>query len=188
MSLLNVYDVLVEHATTTAITKIRKRMPFSFITLVVFGLSTFGVSQLFKCHQLVCFCQASNLAIFVSNMGIETVNVAQKLSLFSEHWNPKIVGELNGQHVKLAKLYGEFVWHKHDEEDELFWVVSGVLKIELRDKMLVLNAGEFVIIPKEVEHKPIAEHEVEVMLFEPASTINTGNASDTRKRETLERI
>ena len=121
-------------------------------------------------------------------MGIETVNVAQKLSLFSEHWNPKIVGELNGHQVKLAKLKGDFVWHKHENEDELFWVISGILKIELRDKTLEIQPGEFAIIPKGIEHKPIAEHEVEVMLFEPVSTLNTGNAEDDRKRETLEKI
>ena len=119
-------------------------------------------------------------------MSIETINVAQKLSLFTEHWSPKIIGELNGQQVKVAKLKGEFVWHKHDHEDELFYIIKGTLSIALRDKVLILNAGEFAIIPKGVEHKPIAENEVEVMLFEPASTLNTGDAEDDRKREKLD--
>ena len=122
-------------------------------------------------------------------MLIEKVNLTQKLSLFGEHWSPKIVGELNGQHVKLAKLKGEFVWHKHDSEDELFFVVKGELKIELRDKTIQLSQGEFCIIPKGVEHKPVAENEVEVMLFEPVSTLNTGDKKQSEfTKETLDRI
>lgn len=119
-------------------------------------------------------------------MPIQTVNVAQKLSMFTQHWSPKIIGELNGQQVKVAKLKGEFVWHKHDHEDELFFVIKGRLNIELRDSTLTLNPGEFAIIPKGVEHKPVADNEVEVMLFEPASTLNTGDAEDGRKREKLD--
>ena len=108
-------------------------------------------------------------------MEIKKVNRGEKLSLFSDHWNPRIVGELNGQHVKLAKFQGEFVWHKHDHEDELFLVLEGSFKMELRDKTLEIKKGEFVIIPKGVEHKPSAEKEVQIMLFEPATTLNTGN-------------
>lgn len=108
-------------------------------------------------------------------MEIKKVNIGEKLSLFSDHWNPRIVGELNGQHVKLAKFQGEFVWHKHDHEDELFLVLEGSFKMELRDKTLEIKKGEFVIIPKGVEHKPSAEKEVQIMLFEPATTLNTGN-------------
>src|SRR5690606_5048773 len=96
--------------------------------------------------------------------------------LFNEHWSPKIVGELNGQHVKLVKLEGEFVWHKHDFEDELFFVVKGTLQMELRDKTVEISENEFFIVPRGVEHRPVAPEEVWVMLFEPASTLNTGDA------------
>ena len=116
------------------------------------------------------------------------VNVAEKLSLFDDYWNPRIVGELNGQHVKLVKLQGEFVWHKHDNEDELFYVVKGVLKMELRDRTLEINEKEFLIVPRGIEHRPVAENEVSIMLFEPASTLNTGNTMGELTRETLEKI
>jgi mannose-6-phosphate isomerase-like protein (cupin superfamily) len=106
---------------------------------------------------------------------MEKVNLNQKLSLFSEHWSPKIVGELNGQQVKLAKLKGEFVWHKHEHEDELFLVLKGVLKMELRDRTFIIEENEFFIVPRGVEHRPVAEEEVSVMLFEPATTVNTGD-------------
>ena len=119
---------------------------------------------------------------------MEKVNLNQKLSLFSEHWNPKIVGELNGQHVKLAKLKGEFVWHKHDHEDELFFVVKGILKMELRDKTITINENEFLIVPKGVEHKPVADEEVHIMLFEPASTLNTGDAGGDLTKHILEKL
>ncbi|MBC7937145.1 MAG: cupin domain-containing protein [Rhizobacter sp.] len=119
---------------------------------------------------------------------MEKVNIGQKLSLFSEHWNPKIVGELNGQQVKLVKLKGEFVWHKHDEEDELFYVISGVLKMEYRDKIVVINENEFLIVPRGVEHKPVADEEVAVMLFEPTTTLNTGNTYNDLTKHTLEKI
>ncbi len=112
-------------------------------------------------------------------MEINKVNISEKLNLFSDHWNPRIVGELNGQQVKLAKFQGEFVWHKHDNEDEMFLVLEGSFKMELRDKTLQINKGEFVIIPKGVEHKPSAEKEVHIMLFEPASTLNTGSNSES---------
>ena len=116
------------------------------------------------------------------------VNVAEKLSLFDDHWNPKIVGELNGQHVKFAKLKGEFVWHTHDAEDEMFYVLDGLLKIAFRDGIVELEKNEFIIIPKGTEHKPIAESEVSVMLFEPAGTINTGNAPGHFTKENLDKI
>ena len=118
----------------------------------------------------------------------DKVNLKEKLSLFSDHWNPRIVGELNGQHVKLAKLKGEFVWHHHDNEDELFLVIKGTLKLAFRDKEVILNEGEFYIVPKGVEHKPIAEEEVELMLFEPIATLNTGNAGGEMTKEKLEKI
>lgn len=108
-------------------------------------------------------------------MHIEKVNLEQKLQTFSEHWTPKIVGELNGQQVKLAKFSGDFVMHSHEHEDELFFVIQGVLYIELHDQTLEIQQGEFVIIPRGVEHRPYAEQEVQVMLFEPAATINTGD-------------
>ncbi|MFV8281511.1 cupin domain-containing protein [Christiangramia marina] len=106
---------------------------------------------------------------------MKKVNIQEKLNQFQDHWNPRIVGELNGQQVKLAKLKGEFIWHTHDEEDELFWVISGMLTIEFRDSSVTLNPGEFIIVPKGIEHKPIAANEVQVMLFEPAATKHTGN-------------
>lgn len=119
---------------------------------------------------------------------MEKVNLEQKLSLFSEHWSPKIVGELNGQHVKLAKLKGEFVWHKHDHEDELFFVIKGSFKMEYRDRTVVVNENEFLIVPKGVEHKPVADEEVSIMLFEPASTLNTGDAESELTKHELDRI
>jgi mannose-6-phosphate isomerase-like protein (cupin superfamily) len=119
---------------------------------------------------------------------MKSVNVFEKLSLFADHWNPRIVGELNGQHVKLAKLHGEFVWHKHEHEDELFFVITGILKIEFRDKTVEIKPNEFIIVPKGVEHKPIADHEVSVMLFEPVTTLNTGDVKVALTRETLEEI
>lgn len=116
------------------------------------------------------------------------VNIKNKLDSFSEHWTPKIVGELNGQHVKLAKLKGEFVWHKHDNEDEFFYVLKGTLKIAFRDKVEVVRENEFIIVPKGVEHKPVADEEVHIMLFEPASTINTGNNPGELTKENLDKI
>ena len=103
------------------------------------------------------------------------VNLRDKLSQFDEHWSPRLVGELNGQHVKLVKLLGEFVWHRHDEEDELFYVVKGRFRMELRDGQIDLEEGEFLIVPRGVEHRPVAEQECHVLLFEPSSTLNTGN-------------
>ena len=119
---------------------------------------------------------------------MEKVIIAEKLKLFSEYWSPKIVGKLNGQHVKLAKFQGEFVWHKHDNEDEMFLVIEGVLKMELRDKTIVINKNEFLIIPKGTEHRPVAEKEVSVMLFEPSSTLNTGDTENELTKYILETI
>ena len=119
---------------------------------------------------------------------METVNVAEKLSQINEYWHPHVVGGLNGQYVKLAKLKGEFVWHHHDHEDELFMVIKGSLKIELREKTLLINEGEFAIIPKGVEHRPIANEEVHIMLFEPATTLNTGNVVNDLTRIELKHI
>ena len=119
---------------------------------------------------------------------MEKVNPAEKFGLFDEYWSPKIVGELNGQHVKLAKLKGEFVWHHHEAEDELFLVIEGQLVIKLQEKDVVLEEGEFFIVPRGVEHKPVAEEEAHVLLFEPVSTLNTGNVRNDRTVENLNRI
>ena len=105
---------------------------------------------------------------------MEKVSIASKLSQFSDHWNPRIVGELNGQHVKLVKFQGEFVWHHHDAEDELFLVVDGRFRMDFRDRQVWLERGEFLIVPRGVEHRPVADEEVSVLLFEPAGTVNTG--------------
>ncbi len=116
------------------------------------------------------------------------VNLAQKLSLFDDHWNPKIVGELNGQHVKLVKLLGEFVWHHHDDEDELFLVVEGQFRMEFRDREVWIERGELIVVPRGVEHRPVAEEEASVLLFEPISTLNTGNVRDEKTVAELDRI
>jgi len=113
------------------------------------------------------------------------INIQEKLSLFNDHWNPKIIAELNGQNVKLAKFLGEFVWHKHDDEDEMFYVLQGTLKIEFRDKIVELTENECIVVPRGVEHKPVAENEVSVMLFEPASTVNTGSTTNDLTKKTL---
>ncbi len=119
---------------------------------------------------------------------IEKVNLAQKFSLFQDYWSPKIVDELDGLHVKLVKLKGEFVWHRHDAEDEMFLVVRGWLLIRLRDRDIRLEEGEFVVIPRGVEHLPIAEEEAHVLLLEPKSTLNTGDVRNERTVANLERI
>ncbi len=110
----------------------------------------------------------------------EKVNIAEKLALFSSRWDPKIIGELNGQHVKLVKLEGPFVWHKHDGEDELFLVVHGSFDMEFRDRTVSLREGELIIVPRGVEHRPVARREAHVLLFEPVSTVNTGDAGGDR--------
>jgi mannose-6-phosphate isomerase-like protein (cupin superfamily) len=114
------------------------------------------------------------------------VNLKEKLALISEHWSPRIVGELNGQHVKLAKLKGEFVWHHHEHEDELFMVIEGTLTMRLRKGDVVIDEGEFFIVPRGMEHQPVAENEVHVLLFEPAGTLNTGNVRNERTIDTNE--
>ena len=119
---------------------------------------------------------------------MDKVNLREKFARFSNHWSPKIAGELNGQQVKLVKFRGEFVWHHHDHEDELFLVVKGRFRMELRDRHVWLEEGEFLIVPRGVEHRPVAEQEAHVLLFEPASTLNTGNVREERTVEQLERI
>lgn len=119
---------------------------------------------------------------------INKINLNSKLKTFNEYWTPKIIGELNNQYVKIAKFKGEFVMHKHEQEDELFYVIDGKLFIELVNKTIVLNTGEFVVIPKGVEHKPYAPEEVSVMLFEPASTLNTGNTKNELTVSNLDKI
>lgn len=119
---------------------------------------------------------------------MDKINISKKLSLFTDHWNPRIVGELNGQQVKLVKFKGEFIWHKHDNEDEMFYVLGGSFAMEFRDKTIEINKDEFIIVPKGTEHRPVAKEEVSVMLFEPASTNNTGNVNSELTRKTLERI
>jgi len=117
---------------------------------------------------------------FFKEQSMEKVNLASKFGLFQEYWSPKIVGELNDSYLKLAKLKGEFVWHHHEAEDELFLVVKGRLVIKLRDRDISLDEGEFVIIPRGVEHCPVAKEEVHVLLLEPKSTVNTGNVENER--------
>jgi mannose-6-phosphate isomerase-like protein (cupin superfamily) len=111
---------------------------------------------------------------------MDKVTLTSKFASFTEHWSPKIVGELNGQHVKLVKFVGEFVWHHHDHEDEMFLVHRGRFRMELRDREIELRAGDFLIVPRGVEHRPVADEEVEVILFEPAGTLNTGNVQSER--------
>jgi len=119
---------------------------------------------------------------------VAKVNLAEKFSRFSEHWSPKIVGELNDSYVKAVKLQGEFLWHHHENEDELFLVVRGRLTMRLRDRTVEVNAGEFIIIPRGVEHLPVAEEETHVILLEPKSTLNTGNVRNERTVAELERL
>ncbi len=119
---------------------------------------------------------------------MEKININEKLSTFSEYWSPKIVGDINESYVKLAKLKGEFVWHMHENEDEMFMVIKGRLLIKLRSEDIILNEGEFFIIPKGIEHMPVAENEVHVMLLEPKTTLNTGNVKNERTVEILEKI
>ena len=119
----------------------------------------------------------------------DKVSLDEKFALFREPWSPKVVGELNGQQVKLVRLEGDFVWHKHDHEDELFLVHRGRFRMEFRDRTVELGPGDMIVVPRGVEHRPVADDEVEVMLFEPASTLNTGDAQgDARTRTVLERL
>lgn len=116
------------------------------------------------------------------------VNVLEKMELVTDHWNPRIVGELNGQHVKLVKFKGPFTWHHHEHEDELFYVVKGSFVMELRDKDIELNKGDFLVVPRGVEHRPNAAEEVWVMLFEPVTTLNTGNKENEFTKKELEKL
>lgn len=111
---------------------------------------------------------------------ISKVNIAEKFALFSDHWNPRVAAELNGQQIKLVKFQGEFVWHKHDDADEMFLVIAGRFRMDFRDREIWLDAGEFIVVPRGVEHRPYAEEEVQVMLFEPAGTVNTGDVRDAK--------
>jgi mannose-6-phosphate isomerase-like protein (cupin superfamily) len=119
---------------------------------------------------------------------MEKVNLVQKLSLIHEHWKPKIVGELNGQPVKLVKFQGPFVWHHHDTEDELLLVIQGRFRMEFRDRHVWIGEGEFLIVPRGVEHRPVADEEAQVLLFEPGTTVNTGNVRGALTELELERI
>ncbi|MFN2437866.1 MAG: cupin domain-containing protein [Chitinophagaceae bacterium] len=119
---------------------------------------------------------------------MEKINLLQKFGLFSEHWSPKIIGELNHQQIKLGKFQGEFVWHKHENEDEAFFVMKGSFNMELRDKTIELNEGDMLVVPKGVEHRPVAENEAWVMMFEPATTLNTGNVINEKTKTVLEKI
>jgi mannose-6-phosphate isomerase-like protein (cupin superfamily) len=119
---------------------------------------------------------------------MEKINIREKLALFSDHWNPRVVGELNGQHVKVVKFQGEFVWHDHATEDELFLVLRGSFRMEFRNRSVTLNEGEFLIVPRGVEHRPVAEREVEVMLFEPAQIKHTGDVESELTVHEFERI
>ena len=124
----------------------------------------------------------------MSDSQTKKVNLSEKLRQFTERWSPRIVGELNGQHVKLAKFEGEFVWHHHDQGDEFFLVLHGRVSIHLRERIVELDEGEFFIVPKGVEHKPVAAAEAHVLLLEPASTLNTGNVRDDRTVDAPERL
>ncbi|HUU86026.1 MAG TPA: cupin domain-containing protein [Phycisphaerae bacterium] len=119
---------------------------------------------------------------------MDKVNLAEKFGLFEEHWRPKIVGELNGQQVKLVKVLGAFDWHHHENEDELFLVVKGEMRVELRDKAVALGEGEFLVVPRGVEHRPVAQREAHVLMFEPAGTLNTGNVRTDKTVERPERL
>jgi mannose-6-phosphate isomerase-like protein (cupin superfamily) len=119
---------------------------------------------------------------------MDVVSLNEKFSRIEEYWNPKIIGEVNDSYVKAVRVKGEFVWHHHDNEDELFWVVKGKLRMMLRDREEVIHPGEFIIVPRGVEHKPVADEEVHMVLFEPKTTLNTGNVKNERTLMELERI
>jgi mannose-6-phosphate isomerase-like protein (cupin superfamily) len=119
---------------------------------------------------------------------MEKVNLQDKFGQFHEHWSPKIVGEVNDSYVKLVKFLGEFVWHHHDNEDELFLVTKGTMRMRFRDRDVMVGEGEFIVVPRGVEHMPVAEHEVQVILLEPKSTLNTGNVRNERTLVKLDRL
>lgn len=116
------------------------------------------------------------------------IDLREKFATFSEYWSPRIVAELNGQHVKLAKIRGEFIWHHHDHEDELFLVHRGRLRMEFRDRVVELGPGQMIVVPRGVEHRPVADEETEIVLFEPAGTLNTGNVTNERTVNDLTRV
>ena len=119
---------------------------------------------------------------------MDKVNVLDKFKLFSDHWNPKVAGELNGQQIKLVRFLGEFVWHHHDKEDEFFYVVKGKFKMHFKDKILEVCENEFLIVPHGVEHKSVADEEVCAMVFEPKTTINTGNVENELTQKILDKL
>ncbi|HXJ05275.1 MAG TPA: cupin domain-containing protein [Candidatus Acidoferrum sp.] len=119
---------------------------------------------------------------------MDTINLKNKFSLFSDYWNPRVIGELNDCHIKAVKLKGEFIWHHHDNEDELFLVTEGTLRMKFRDREEIIREGEFIIVPRGVEHCPVADEEVHLILMEPKSTRNTGNITNERTVAQLERI
>lgn len=119
---------------------------------------------------------------------MEKINLEEKFQLFNEYWSPKILGEVNDSYVKIAKFKGEFTWHNHENEDEMFYIIKGILTVKLRDKDIRLQEGESIIIPKGTEHMPVADEEVHVLLIEPKSTLNTGNVINNKTVEKLERI
>ncbi|RXK60534.1 cupin domain-containing protein [Lacibacter luteus] len=119
---------------------------------------------------------------------MEKINVAEKFTLFNDYWSPQIAGELNGQQVKLVKFKGPFTWHHHENEDELFYVVKGSFDMEFRDRTVTLNEGEFIVVPRGIEHRPNAKEEVHVLLFEPATTLNTGNVENDFTKKELGRL
>jgi mannose-6-phosphate isomerase-like protein (cupin superfamily) len=119
---------------------------------------------------------------------METVNLKEKFSHVTEFWSPKIVGEINDSYVKIVRLQGEFVWHHHDLEDEMFLVINGTLRMRFRDRDEIIKPGEFIIVPRGLEHLPVADEEVHLVLFEPKSTLNTGNVHNERTHQELERI
>ena len=123
-----------------------------------------------------------------ATMSLEKVTLTEKFAQFSDHWNPRIVGELNGQQVKLAKFSGAFIWHSHEHEDELFLVVKGSFRMELRDKVVELQPGDMMIVPRGTEHRPVADEEAHVLMFEPATTINTGQLENERTKKDLDRL
>lgn len=119
---------------------------------------------------------------------MQVVNIAEKLLMIEDYWNPRIVGELNGQHIKLVKFKGSFVWHHHENEDELFYVLKGRFDMEMRDQTVTIQESEFFIVPRGVEHRPVANEEVSLLLFEPAGTLNTGNVNNTFTKTDLQKI
>src|ERR1700731_2785305 len=138
--------------------------------------------------KAIDLCQFVRFVDLFIEVNMKKVNLQEKFAKFADRWQPKIVGELNGQQVKLVKFLGPFVWHHHDNEDELFLVVKGRFRMEFRDRHVWLEAGEFLIVPRGVEHRPVADEEAHVLLFEPASTLNTGNGQNERPVAQLDRI